>query len=90
MFIIVQTLKNDFETQNFEIFDKVVHNFGKPKEVNEKMPISNRCISGLMSNLIKKSWTVSSVEAKGGRWVKNRESVSDIISKFKLKTGVIK
>ena len=28
-----QTLKNDFETQNFEIFDKVVHNFGKPEEV---------------------------------------------------------
>ena len=25
--------KNDFETQNFEIFDKVVHNFGKPDEV---------------------------------------------------------
>ena len=22
-------LKNDFENQNFEIFDKVVHNFGK-------------------------------------------------------------
>ena len=21
--------ENDFETQNFEIFDKVVHNFGK-------------------------------------------------------------
>ena len=28
-----QTLKNDFETQNFEIFDKVVHNFGKPGKV---------------------------------------------------------
>ena len=27
------TLKNDFETQNFEIFDKVVHNFGKLDEV---------------------------------------------------------
>ena len=25
--------KNDFETQNVEIFDKVVHNFGKPDEV---------------------------------------------------------
>ena len=23
------TLKNDFENQNFEIFDKVIHNFGK-------------------------------------------------------------
>ena len=26
---------------------------------NEKVLISNRCISGLMPNLIKKSWTVS-------------------------------
>ena len=26
-------LKNYFETQNFEIFDKVVHNFGKPDKV---------------------------------------------------------
>ena len=26
---------------------------------SEKIFISNRCISGLMSNLIKKSWTVS-------------------------------
>ena len=25
--------ENDFENQNFEIFDKVVHNFGKPDEV---------------------------------------------------------
>jgi hypothetical protein len=28
---------------------------------SEKMLISNRCISGLMPNLIKKSWTVSNV-----------------------------
>ena len=28
-----QKLKNDFETQNFEIFDKVVHNFGKSDKV---------------------------------------------------------
>ena len=27
------TLKNDFQTQNFEIFDKVVHNFGKSDNV---------------------------------------------------------
>ena len=27
----------------------------------EKMPISHRCIRGLMPNLIKKSWTVSTV-----------------------------
>ena len=45
-------LKTDFETQNFEISDKVVHNFVKPDEV---MLIFNRCISGLMSKLIKKS-----------------------------------
>jgi len=30
----IRTLKNDFETQNFEIFDRVVHNFGKPDEVS--------------------------------------------------------
>ena len=26
-------LKTDFENQYFEIFDKVIHNFGKPDEV---------------------------------------------------------
>ena len=30
---------------------------------SEKVLISNRCISGLMSNLINKSWTDSSLEA---------------------------
>ena len=30
---------------------------------SEKMLISNRCISGLMSSLIKKSWTVSTPES---------------------------
>ena len=29
---------------------------------SEKMLISNKCISGLMSNLIKKSWTVSNLD----------------------------
>ena len=28
-FVKFYTLINDFETQNFEIFDKVVHNFGE-------------------------------------------------------------
>ena len=28
-----ETLKNNFETQIFEIFDQVVHDFGKPDEV---------------------------------------------------------
>ena len=52
-----------YETQNFEIFDKVLHNFGKSDEslFNEKLLISKRCISGLMPNLIKKSWMVSNV-----------------------------
>ena len=27
-------MKNDSETQNFEIFEKVVHNFGISDEVN--------------------------------------------------------
>ena len=30
---VIDRLKNDYETQNFEIFDKVVHNFGKPEKV---------------------------------------------------------
>ena len=29
----IQPLKNDFETKNFEIFDKAVHNFGKSEDV---------------------------------------------------------
>ena len=33
----------------------------------KKMLISNRCISGLMSNLIKKSWTVSMLQATADR-----------------------
>ena len=37
--------KNDFESMNFEMFKEVVHNFGKSDNG--------------MSNLIKKSWTVS-------------------------------
>ena len=52
------------------IFDKVVHNFGKSL-FSKKMLISDRCISGLMPNLIKKSWTVSithclAVDSKDG------------------------
>ena len=57
-----QTQKNYLETQNFEIFDKVVHNFGKSDDV---IIYRNRCISGLMSNLIKKSWRVSSRQWSG-------------------------
>ena len=56
-------LKNDFENQKFEIRANIVHNFGKSTMTlfSEKMLISNRHISGLMPNLIKKSWTVSTV-----------------------------
>ena len=39
--------------------------------LSEKILISNRCISGLMSNLIKKSWTDSnlySLNGKGSIW----------------------
>ena len=41
------------------IFVGSVHNFGKLTMtlLSEKVLISNRCIIGLMSNLIKKSWT---------------------------------
>ena len=43
-------MKNDLETQNFETFDKVVHNFWKSDDVI----ISNKFISGLIPSLIKK------------------------------------
>ena len=42
-----------------------VHNFGKSDHdiiFSEKVLISNRRISGLMSNLIKKSWTDSTLD----------------------------
>ena len=43
-------LKNDFENQNFDIFDKVVNNFGKSDDdiFSQKILISNRCICGFM------------------------------------------
>ena len=52
---------------NFANFEEVVHNFGKSKsdnDISEKMLIFNICRCGLMPNLIRKSWTVSSLLAK--------------------------
>ena len=57
----------------FPIFVGSVHNFGKTDDdiiqgvlvlalFSEKVLISNRCISGLMPNLIKKSWTDCNIE----------------------------
>ena len=45
------------------IFVGSVHNFDKSDNdlFSEKVLISDRCISGLMSNFIKKSWTDSNV-----------------------------
>ena len=60
------TLENDLENQNFKMFEEIVHNFGKSDHdiiFSEKVLISNRRISGLMSNLIKKSWTDSILES---------------------------
>ena len=46
----------------FPIFVGSVHDFGWTMTLfSEKIFISNRCISGLMSNLIKKCWTVSTL-----------------------------
>ena len=56
-------LKKDFESQNFAIFEEVVHNFDRSDDdiiYSEKMLISNTCRRGLMPNLIKKSVTDSS------------------------------
>ena len=47
------TQKNNFESTNFDMFEEVVHNFGK----------SEGDIHGFMSNLIKKSWTDSSIQS---------------------------
>ena len=53
------------------IFVGSVHNFGKSDDENisEKVFISNRCISVLMSNLIKKSWMDSNVGVWWLHWV---------------------
>ena len=49
----------------FPIFVGSVHDFGCTMTLfSEKILISNRCISGLMSNLIKKSLTVASALKK--------------------------
>ena len=43
--------KKDFESQNFVIFEEVVHNFGRTDDdiifLSEKMLTSNRCLHGL-------------------------------------------
>ena len=39
---------------------------------SEKMLISNRCISGLMPNMIKKSWTVSNIAIQPPLYVSRR------------------
>ena len=66
-------VKNDFESMNFAIFEEVVHNLGMTMTwFSEKMLISNICIFGLMPNLIKKSWKVSSFEVC---YHKNKEIV---------------
>ena len=59
-------MKNDFESMNLAIFEKAVHILVSLRMslFSEKMLISNRCISGFMSNLIKKSWTVSNLGVK--------------------------
>ena len=54
--------KNDFEITNFANFEEVIHNFGRSDDdLVKKMLIFNICRRGLMPNLIKKSWTVSTV-----------------------------
>ena len=49
--------QNDFETQNFDIFDKVVHNYGKP----DKVASSDFGLSGHgpMAFLAPTFWTAS-------------------------------
>ena len=51
--------KNDFESMNFDMFEEVVHNFGKSDDdmIKCKMLIFTRSIHGFMFNLMKKFWT---------------------------------
>ena len=46
----------------------------------KKMGIFNRCISGLMSNLIKKSWTVSSQYV----WIVEFQTFLSLLNRFKV------
>ena len=73
-------LKQDFESQKFAIFEYVVHNLGSLRmtSFSEKMLISNRCIRGLMPNLIKKSVTVSNT------YVCNRFKVETRLEKLSV------
>ena len=42
---LILMLKKDFESQNFAIFEKIVHNFGR---YDDDIVISKRCFCGLM------------------------------------------
>ena len=50
------TMKNNFENQNFDMFEEVAHNFGKPdRDISyEKMLSFTRCICGFMPKSNKK------------------------------------
>ena len=50
-------LTNYFENRNFDIFDMVVHNFGKSGD-DVIFPIDT-CVHDFVANLYKKSWTIS-------------------------------
>ena len=63
--------KNDFESTNFANFEEVVRNFGRSDDLLKKILIFNICRRGLMPNLIKKSWTVSSVYTYSSYVAKN-------------------
>jgi hypothetical protein len=56
------TQKNDFESTNVEMFEEVAHNFGKS---DDDQDLVKKCLFAyIMSNLIKKSWTDSRVDAR--------------------------
>ena len=54
-------MKNNFENQNFDMFEEVAHNFGKPdSDISyEKMLSFTRRICGFMPKSNKKILTVS-------------------------------
>ena len=53
------------------------------------MLISNRCISGLMTNLIKKSWTVSNCSGFFSLVVEDNDAIVDGKFQLECKTGGI-
>ena len=69
--------KNDFDSTNFANFEEVVHNFGSSD--NDMIQLKNAYFqymqTGLMPNLIKKSWMVSIADVILVTWYIKRQTI---------------